>query len=137
MEKYNYLEELIDDILIWLDSEPYEFADFESKEELREHLFDELWPEDTITGNGQCYYASEKECEEFLCHNIDLLHETIEAFDITAEDFYEHFKDHNLCRYLDCSIRCYLFSEALERVMDTLEKRGVIKYMNKEGSEVE
>jgi hypothetical protein len=52
MTKYNYLEAVKEDVKNYIDSE-INFTDFDSLEELEEKLNDELWTEDSVTGNAK------------------------------------------------------------------------------------
>jgi len=56
---YNYREEEIKDILDYIDTE-VNLEEYEDEEELFNYLYDELWNEDTVTGN-QSGYMTEKE----------------------------------------------------------------------------
>lgn len=51
MTKYNYLEAVKEDVKNYIDSE-INFTDFDSLEELEEKLNDDLWIEDSVTGNA-------------------------------------------------------------------------------------
>lgn len=75
MTKYNYLEAVKEDVKNYIDSE-INFTDFDSLEELEEKLNDELWTEDSVTGNASgSYYCNSYKAEESIAHNWDLLQE--------------------------------------------------------------
>lgn len=75
MTKYNYMEAVKEDVKNYIDSE-INFTDFDSLEELEEKLNDELWIEDSVTGNTSgSYYCNSYEAEESIAHNWDLLEE--------------------------------------------------------------
>lgn len=75
MTKYNYLEAVKEDVKNYIDSE-INFTDFDSLEELEEKLNDELWTEDSVTGNASgSYYCNSYKAEESIAHNLDLLEE--------------------------------------------------------------
>lgn len=58
MTKYNYMEAVKEDVKNYIDSE-INFEDFDSLEELEEKLNDELWTEDSVTGNASgSYYCN-------------------------------------------------------------------------------
>lgn len=58
MTKYNYLEAVKEDVKNYIDNE-INFTDFDSLEELKEKLNDELWIEDSVTGNASgSYYCN-------------------------------------------------------------------------------
>lgn len=69
MTKYNYLEAVKEDVKNYIDSE-INFTDFDSLEELEEKLNDELWTEDSVTGNASdSYYCNSYKAEESIAHN--------------------------------------------------------------------
>lgn len=133
MNKYNYLEAITNDIECWMDREgdPFDISQFENREEAAEFLRDELWTEDDITGNGPDGYASEEECEEYLCHNWDLVIESFDTFGISASDLRAQYKKNNLARYIDCSVRLYVLDNAIESALITWENYG-FKYKGEE-----
>lgn len=80
MTKYNYLEAVKEDVKNYIDSE-INFTDFDSLEELEEKLNDELWIEDSVTGNASgSYYFNAYKAEESIAHNWDLLEEALDEF---------------------------------------------------------
>ena len=75
MTKYNYMEAVKEDVKNYIDSE-INFEDFDSLEELEEKLNDELWTEDSVTGNASgSYYCNSYKAEESITHNWGLLEE--------------------------------------------------------------
>lgn len=128
MNKYNYLEAITNDIECWMDKDgdPFDISQFESRDEAAEFLYDELWDEDSITGNGLYGYADEYLCEEYLCHNLDILLEAINELDILSDPFQlrSYIDNHKIARYLDCAIRCYLLSEAINKALKVWENYG-------------
>lgn len=124
MEKYNYYTEVTNDIVQWINDNNFDLSQFEDRYEAIEFLRDELWAEDEITGNGSWGYASESKCEEFLCHNINILIEAFDLFGVSIPDLREQYKNNYLARYLDCFIRLYVLDSAIESVLETLEGYG-------------
>ena len=100
MEKYDYYIEVTNDVENWLDSNDFDLSQFENREEAAEFLRDELWAEDDITGNGPYGYTSEEKCEEFLCHNWDLVIEGFDTFGVSIPDLRAQYKKKNLARVL-------------------------------------
>ena len=77
MTKYNYLEAVKEDVKNYIDSE-INFTDFDS---LEEKLNDDLWIEDSVTGNASgSYYCNSYKAEESIAHNWDLLEEALDEF---------------------------------------------------------
>ena len=123
MEKYNYLEQVTEDAKEAI-LENIEYWDFTDREELEEVAHDELWVDDSVTGNGSgSYFFSTGKAEEALCHNLDLLNEACEEF---GEDIGEAVKQG--AEACDVTIRCYLLGQAIAAALDELEEEGKISY---------
>ena len=113
MEKYNYREHVLDDVRDYISNnytreELKELAD--DLDELGEKLHDEMWTDDSVTGNGSgSYTCNTWQAEENLCHNLDLIQEVDREFgglDITNPEG------------CDVSIRCYLLDECINEVLN-------------------
>ena len=123
MKNYNYLEQVTADAKEAI-LENMEYWDFDDREELEEVAHDELWADDSVTGNGSgSYFFSAWKAEEALCHNRDLLAEACEEF---GEDIGEAFKQG--AEFCDVTIRCYLLSQAIAAALDELEEENKISY---------
>lgn len=133
MNKYNYLEEITNDIECWMDKDgdPFDISQFENREEAAEFLNDKLWDEDAITGNGGGYYDTEYQCEEYLAHNIELIAIACAEFCIDIETITRHLRANELARYLDCTIRCYLLGQAVDKALEIWESYG-FKYKERD-----
>ena len=123
MENYNYLEQVTADAKEAI-LENMEYWNFDDREELEEVARDELWVDDSVTGNGSgSYYCNTWRAEEALCHNWDLLAEACEEF---GQDIGEAFK--RGMEFCDVTIRCYLLGQAIAAALDKLEEEGKISY---------
>lgn len=123
MEKYNYLEQVTADAKEAI-LENMEYWNFDDREELEEVAHDELWADDSVTGNGSgSYFCNAWKAEEALCHNWDLLAEACEEF---GQDIGEAVKQGS--EVCDVAIRCYLLSQAIAAALDELEEEGKINY---------
>lgn len=123
MEKYNYLEQVTADAKEAV-LENMEYWDFDDREELEEVAHEELWADDSVTGNGSgSYFFSTWKAEEALCHNLDLLAEACEEF---GQDIGEAVK--RGAEFCDVTIRCYLLGQAIAAALDELEEEGKISY---------
>lgn len=115
MEKYDYLEAVINDVKDYITE--HEISVYASnKEELQDSLYDELFINDSVTGNASGSYTFNTwKAEEYLCHNLDLLKEACEEFgsDCNILDSAES---------CDVTIRCYLLSQAISQALDDLEE---------------
>lgn len=119
MYYYDYFEAVCDDVRKeiaenWADR----FAEFESLEELREALNDELWACDHVTGNASGSYTfSQWEAEEYLAHNLGVLEEACAEL---GADIGETIK--NGAESADVLIRCYFLGAAIGKVLPDFEE---------------
>ena len=120
---YDYRKALYDDIMNYITDNHINLNEYDSRSQFEGFLSDELWMEDSITGNGGDYYADKYKCEEFICHNWDLVREIADTFEL---DFGSSFREYGSAfpQYIDCCIRCYLLTEIIEKVVTDLEKSG-------------
>ena len=124
--KYDYREVITKAIKDWIiDNDVLEEAKKEewSYDDLCEWLYDELFNEDEITGNGIYYYDTEEKCSEYLSGNFDLLYEAAHetCIDDEINVLIQHYEQKDLARYFDCTIRCYLLGECIDRVVNELK----------------
>lgn len=115
MERYDYLEAVTSDVKDYIENE-ITMSDYSDRDELAEHLNDELWTVDSVTGNGSGSYTFNTwQAEENLCHNLDLLGDALREFDCGLDYIAE--KGAEAC---DVTIRCYLLGQAIEAALDEL-----------------
>ena len=115
MEKYNYLEAVMEDVLEYI-KEEISFEDFEDRDDLEERLNDVLWTDDSVTGNASgSYYCNAWKAADALAHNWDLLKEAWEEFGCSENPIE---KGEEWC---DVTIRCYLLPTAISEVLDELD----------------
>ena len=113
---YNYLENVKEDVRNYI-KENINLKDY-TQEELEEKLNDDLFVEDSVTGNASGSYTfSTYEAEENLCHNMDLLQEALENFGCGI-DYLE--KGAEAC---DVTIRCYLLGRAIAEVLEEYNEK--------------
>ena len=116
MEKYNYFEAVKNAVLDYINENEIKVTT-SNKDELAEQLHDDLWADDSVTGNGSgSYFFNTWKAEEALCHNLDLLGEACEEFCSTAD----LLKDG--AEACDVTIRCYLLPQAISEALDELEE---------------
>lgn len=121
MEKYNYYAEVANDIVCWMDDyyDPFDLSVFSDRSTAADWLYEHLWTEDEITGNGNDWYDSEEKCEEYICHNLDLALFACEEFCMDSMSLMKHWKNGELARCLDTTIRCFILMQA---IYDALEE---------------
>lgn len=125
--KYNYLENVTADAKQAI-LENLNYWKFSDREELEEIANDELWVDDSVTGNASGSYTfSAWQAEENLCHNMDELEEACDEF---GQDIGEAVKQG--AEYCDVTIRCYLIGQAIIAAIDELEEEGKIQYQEEE-----
>ena len=126
---YNYLEELKSDVKNYINEVASDYMDCEDMDELRDELYDNLWDEDSVTGNGSGSYTcnSEKD-KEYVSDNMNLMVEAYKDFD-SIESLVDDLEALDF-ETIDVTIRCYLLSQALDEVLedeDFLKKVGIDK----------
>lgn len=127
MTRYDYFENVSEDAKNAI-LEKMNDWNFSDREELEEVANDELWIDDSVTGNASGSYTLNMwQAEENLCHNIELLEDACEEF---AQDLGEAIKQG--AEYCDVTIRCYLLSRAIEAAIYELEEEEKIHYQEEE-----
>ena len=113
---YDYLEAEKNDVLDYI-KENIDFSSFEDIEELEEELNEELWSEDSVTGNASGSYTCNRYiAEEHIAHNWDLLGEALEAFGCDENPIKKG------AEWCDVTIRCYLLSSAISEALKEIEE---------------
>ena len=112
MEKYNYLENVKEDVRKFIKENDI-VVTVDNREEIEEQLNDMLWNDDTITGNetGR-YFRNDVMAAEAIALNWDLLAEALEDFG------YENIKNGANC--CDVLIRCHLLPQAISEVIEEI-----------------
>lgn len=79
---YDYREAMAEDVKEWI-KENIDLTEWtEDREGLEQQLNDDLWTEDSITGNASgSYYCNSYKAEESIAHNWDLLNEALDEFE--------------------------------------------------------
>jgi hypothetical protein len=121
---YDYYENIRADVQHYFD-EKLNLGNFRDErggidwDEVEEFLNDELWTDDSVTGNGSgSYLFSTWEAEEALCHNWDLLYEALQAFDCQHIDVIKKG-----VKWADVTIRCYLLPWAIAEVIEAAKEQ--------------
>lgn len=121
---YNYLEAMKEDIkeVLKYDNElTLEELQY-NKDEVEERLYDDLWADDSVTGNASgSYYCNSYRAKEAVLDNMDLAKEALEEFCVPAEEIGERFLNEDW-EWLDVSIRCYLLGQAISEALEELEE---------------
>lgn len=123
--KYDYYMAVANDIECWMDKDgdPFDISQFKERDEAISYLVDELWDEDSITGNSS-EYDDEYSCEEYLCHNFDLAIEACREYCVDIDHILYQVQKGRLARFLDTTIRCYVLPAAVEMALINWEEYG-------------
>ena len=115
----NYLEQMKEDIRNYIEENGIVVTS-ENREEVEEKLNDDLWIDDSVTGNASGSYTfNSYKAKEYVVDNMELLQETISEFCIDAETVAEKFINEEW-EYFDVSIRCYLLGSAISETLDDI-----------------
>lgn len=120
MKNYDYRKQIRQDVKEYLEENlDYIKAKAEGSN-ISDVLYDELWVEDSVTGNASGSYTfNAKEAKEYVEENYDLAIQAYKDFgcletlatDIEAENF----------ERIDVTIRCHLLGEAISYVLEEEE----------------
>lgn len=117
---YDYREAMTEDVKEWI-KENIDLTEWtEDREGLEQQLNDDLWTEDSITGNASgSYYCNSYKAEESIAHNWDLLNEALYEFGENNINVIEKGTE-----WADVTIRCYLLGSVISDVLDEMEENG-------------
>ena len=114
---YDYYSAVAEDVEDYVRAN-IDFADYDTIDELEEHLNDVLWTEDSVTGNGSGSYTFDRnKAKEYVLENTDAVAMMADAFDVADADIGEHFRN-NDWEWFDVCIRCYYLGQAIDYVLD-------------------
>jgi len=119
MERYDYRQNVKDDVKTYIKDNEIHWTE-DDRDDVGQKLNDDLWTEDSVTGNGSGSYTFNTwQAEENVCHNTDLLAEALEEWGQQGENILEKGAE-----WADVTIRCYLLGECIGTAMDELEEEG-------------
>ena len=119
MKAYNYYEVLESDIRECVENW-YDLTNYDNIDNAYENLYDDLWIDDSVTGNGSGSYTfSTFQAEENLCHNLDLLAEACNDFGQSLGEAVECGAE-----FCDVTIRCYLVGGVLYDVLEDINEEN-------------
>lgn len=123
MEKYNYLENVKNDVKAYIEGHledlenRFSVLSEETRDEYSDYLYDTLFVDDSVTGNASgSYTCNAWEAEENVCHNWDLVEEAANEFDLDAESLGRG------AEFWDVTIRLYLLNRAISDVLADMIK---------------
>lgn len=111
--RYDYIEAVKDDVREYIDNNINLDNWAGNIDGLADHLNDELFIEDSVTGNASGSYTfSTWQAEEYLAHNWDILEDALSEFGQIDVNPIEKGAE-----WCDVTIRCYLLSRAIDEVL--------------------
>ena len=128
MEKYNYLENVTADAKAAILENLNDWS-FTNREELEEIANDELWVDDSVTGNASGSYTFNREAaKEYVTRSddgMDTLRDAVCDFDCEHEAFTAFLEED--WEYFDVTIRCYLLAHSNSAAIHELAEERNIK----------
>ena len=115
---YDYEQALRDDIATYLHD--VRAGEWDAPTD-RDDLYDTLFTEDSVTGNGSGSYTfNAEQAKEYVMGDPnaeDYIRNLISDFGTPSDEVAKHFMD---WEYWDVCIRCYLLGQVLDDVLDDL-----------------
>lgn len=122
MKKYDYRETIKRDVQKYIIKNNWvatHYEDGQEYEDLVDELYDDVWGEDMVTGNGPNGYDTEERCQEYVAANLSLYFEAADEFsDFPNSGTPWIYK--NPAQHMDTTIRCYLLGECIREACDEL-----------------
>lgn len=117
MTNYNYFEAVKGDVLEYIKNEGIKVTAY-NREEVEEQLNEDLWADDSVTGNGSgSYFYNANSAADCLCRNWNLLEEALDAFGFVEDNPIKRGEE-----WCDVTIRCYLLGQAISEALDEVEE---------------
>lgn len=116
---YDYYKTVKKDVLKYIEENvDMGITDFD---ELENHLTDDLWAEDSVTGNASGSYTfSREEAQKYVEDNKDLVREMCNEYNCKQKIMENWFDDDY--ESIDVSLRCYVLNSAISAALEELRK---------------
>lgn len=124
MEKYDYKKVITDEIIDWIVNQTDLMEEDKAAlydDDISNWIYDEVFAEDSVTGNGPYGYAREEQCREYVASNLDLYFKAAREFDSFPAGETTWISQ-NPGQHMDATIRCYLLGECIEKALEELRK---------------
>lgn len=116
MERYDYFSHVCNDVREYIEDHGIK-VNQDNRDEIESQLNDDLFCEDSVTGNASgSYYCNAWRAEEAIAHNWDLLSDAIEEFGGCSDILRQGAEG------CDVTIRCYILPQAISKVLDEIEE---------------
>lgn len=122
MKKYNYYEEVKNDVLNYINENEISLSNYEDLEDMEETLRDTMWAVDSVTGNASGSYTFNRlEARGYVVENLELLSEACSELCIPSETVGDKLMDEER-EWMDVIIRCYVLDVAISDALEEIEK---------------
>lgn len=126
-KKMKYLEQIKENIRNYI-NENYTNEEISEKMEDRdsfeEELNDDLWIDDSVTGNGSGSYTFNRaKAQEYVLNDIDTVQEALREFCVEADTIAKKFLESDW-EYFDVTARCYVLGMGISKVLDEIEAKA-------------
>ena len=131
---YNYHEEMKNDVCEWIrdNMTAADIAEHCDVDGLREWLNDELWADDSVTGNGCGSYTMNRAAsKQNVIDNFPLLIEACQEFCVEYKEFGKKLYAEDWC-WADVTIRCYLLYNAISDALEEMEEEISAAFVGEE-----
>ena len=117
---YNYFDAMKADVMDYINNKASE-DDYMNVSEYKDSLYEELWNEDSVTGNASgTYFCNSYKAMNAVLDNLDILRDAIHEFGETTSDVGEAFLNEDW-ESLDVTIRCYVLNQVIDSCINELE----------------
>ena len=125
--KMTYLEQVKEDIRNYI-RENYTTEEItekmEDRDSFEEELDEELWVDDSVTGNGSGSYTMNRaKAQENVLADIETVQEALREFCVEADTISRKFLESDW-EYFDVTARCYVLGMGISEVLDEIEAKA-------------
>lgn len=126
-KKMTYLEQIKEDIKNYIEGNytSEEITEkMEDRESFEEELDEELWIDDSVTGNGSGSYTMNRaKAQENVLADIETVQEALQEFCVEADTIAKKFLESDW-EYFDVTARCYVLRMGISEVLDEIETKA-------------
>lgn len=140
-KNYDYNNAVLEDVRNYLNNE-INLEDeiivedkYNDLDDIRTGLYDDLWIDDSVTGNGSGSYTFNREAaKENVLADMDTVIEALKEFCVEAETIAEKFLAEDW-EYFDVTARCYVLGAAIDEALEEREEE-IEGYFEKKENDV-
>lgn len=140
-KNYDYNSAVLEDVKNYLNNE-INLEDeiiledkYNDLDDIRTGLYDDLWIDDSVTGNASGSYTfNREEAKENVLADMDTVIEALKEFCIEAETIAKKFLAEDW-EYFDVTARCYVLGAAIDEALEEREEE-IKGYFEKKENDV-